>query len=102
MISASRSQEGGFTLLAQGFFEGQAVTVSKPDGSFELRGADDGATWMHVMAEGYASANVQIDAIEDGEVYSYNNPKGIFAKGIFGNKRKRGPTNLWFAQRETI
>ena len=68
MVSASRNQEGGFAMLAQGFMDGQAVTVSKPDGSFELRGADDGSTWMHVMAEGYATGNLQIDAIEDGEV----------------------------------
>lgn len=68
MISASRSQEGGFTLLAQGFMEGNAVTVSKGDGSFELRGVEENSTWMHVMAEGYASSNTQFEALEDGEV----------------------------------
>lgn len=68
MVSASNDREGGFTLLAQGFFEGNAVTVSRPDGSFELRGVEDGATWVHVMAEGYASANLQIERVGEGEV----------------------------------
>lgn len=68
MISASRNKEGGFTLLAQGFMEGNPVTVSKGDGSFELRGVENNATWMHVMAEGYASLNMQVEAIKDGDV----------------------------------
>lgn len=68
MVSASRNKEGGFTLLAQGFMEGSPVTVSKGDGSFELRGVEANATWMHVMAEGYASHNMQMEAVEDGEV----------------------------------
>ena len=68
MVSASRNKEGGFTLLAQGFMEGSPVTVSKGDGSFELRGVETNATWMHVMAEGYSSLNMQMEGVEDGEV----------------------------------
>jgi protocatechuate 3,4-dioxygenase beta subunit len=68
MVSASRNKEGGFTLLAQGFMEGSPVTVSKGDGSFELRGVEANATWMHVMAEGYSSLNLQMEAVKDGEV----------------------------------
>jgi hypothetical protein len=68
MISASRNKEGGFSILAQGFMEGEPMTVSKGDGSFELRGVEANATWMHVMAEGYATLNMQMEAVEDGDV----------------------------------
>jgi len=67
LITANGDQEGGFSLLAQGFVDGSAVTTSKPEGSFELRGVEKNADYVHVMADGFASESIKIEKVQDGE-----------------------------------
>ena len=68
MVTMDRQKEGGFALLAQGFTEGNQMTMTRDDGSFELRGVEAGARFAHVMASGYSMHTTPMDAIEEGEL----------------------------------
>jgi protocatechuate 3,4-dioxygenase beta subunit len=68
MVTMDRQKEGGFTLLAQGFTEGNQMTMTRDDGSFELRGVEEGARFAHVMASGYSMHTTPMEAIQEGEL----------------------------------
>ncbi len=66
-VTVSRGKQDGFSLLLQGFLEGAPVTRTRADGTFTLEGLEKGGKYVHVMAEGYAMASVEIETVEDGE-----------------------------------
>ena len=68
MVTVDRQKEGGFALLAQGFTEGNPMTMTRDDGTFEIRGVEEGARFAHVMASGYSIHTTPMEAMEEGEV----------------------------------